>query len=89
MSNQTLGEFRVRTKFNPSAESIVDQIKSKTAELIDLLQALKNDEASKTYSESEGQKNITIGEFFRLIALAQTEYESAAHWAVKAATFSK
>lgn len=32
----TIGEDRVRTKFNPSASGLVDQIKQKSAELIDL-----------------------------------------------------
>ena len=36
----TLGEQRVRTTFNPSNESVVDKIKQKSAELIDLLQAV-------------------------------------------------
>ena len=82
----TIGEFRVRTKFNPSADSVVDQIKQKTAELINLLQAVKNDEVSKTYDKSEAAKIQMSGEKLRLIALAQTDYENAAMWAVKAAT---
>lgn len=67
MNDQSIGEQRVRTKFNPSADSVVDQIKQKTAELINLCEELK---AKDT----------------RLASIAQTEYESAAMWAVKAAT---
>lgn len=63
----TIGEDRVRTKFNPSADGVVDQIKQKSAELIDLCETLKAKDA-------------------RLAALAQTHYEDAAMWAVKAAT---
>lgn len=63
----SIGEQRVRTTFNPSANSIVDQIKQKTAELINMCEQLKNKDA-------------------RLASLAQTEYENAAMWAVKAAT---
>lgn len=37
----TIGEARVRTSFNPSADSTVDQIKQKTAELINLVESLK------------------------------------------------
>jgi hypothetical protein len=37
----TIGEDRVRIKFNPSANPTVDLIKQKTAELIDLCEALK------------------------------------------------
>jgi len=63
----TIGEERVRTKFNPSADSVVDKIKQKSAELIDLCEMLKSRDA-------------------RLASLAQTHYEDAAMWAVKAAT---
>ena len=69
----TIGEDRVRIKFNPSADGIVDLIKQKTAELIDLCEALKQ----------KDEKDA------RLIALAQTAYEDAAMWAVKAATSDK
>lgn len=63
----SVGEDRVRVMFNPSADGVVDQIKRKTAELIDLCETLKQKEA-------------------RLASLAQTHYEDAAMWAVKAAT---
>lgn len=63
----SLGEDRVRIKFNPSADSTVDKIKNKSAELIDLCEELKLKDA-------------------RLASLAQTAYEEAAMWAVKAAT---
>lgn len=63
----SIGEDRVRTKFNPSQEGVVDQIKQKSAELIDMCELLK-------------QKDARLG------SLAQTAYEEAAMWAVKAAT---
>lgn len=63
----SIGEDRVRTKFNPSADSVVDQIKQQTAKLIDLCETLKAKDP-------------------RLVSLAQTHYEDAAMWAVKAAT---
>jgi hypothetical protein len=63
----SIGEDRVRTKFNPSNDSVVEQIKQKSAELIDLCETLKAKDA-------------------RLASLAQTHYEDAAMWAVKAAT---
>jgi hypothetical protein len=62
-----IGAERVRADFNPSENNAVDQIKAKTAELIDLCEALKGGDD-------------------RLVALAQTAYEEAAMWAVKAAT---
>lgn len=63
----SVGEDRVRVKFNPSDNSLVSQIKQKSAELIDLCEQLKAKDG-------------------RLAALAQTSYEEAAMWAVKAAT---
>jgi hypothetical protein len=63
----SLGEDRVRVKFNPSDDSVVNQIKQRSAELIDLCETLKAKDP-------------------RLAALAQTNYEDAAMWAVKLAT---
>ena len=37
----TMGQDRVRLDFNPSKDGIVDAIKIKTAELIDLCESLK------------------------------------------------
>ena len=62
----TIGEQRVRTQFNPSKGGVVDQLKQKTAELINLCETLKVKDD-------------------RLASLAQTAYEEAAMWAVKAA----
>lgn len=70
MEEQTIGEKRVRTQFNTSAGSIgsiVDVIKQKTAELINLCEEFKAKDP-------------------RLASMAQTDYEPAAMWAVKAAT---
>lgn len=65
--NPSVGEQRVRTSFNPSANSIVDQIKTQSAMLINLVEQVKHKDP-------------------RLAAIAQTAYEEAAMWAVKAAT---
>lgn len=67
---KTLGEKRVRIDFNPSAESAVDVIKNKTAELINIVNANPSED----------------GETKRLMSLAMTSYEEAAMWAVKAVT---
>jgi hypothetical protein len=69
----TIGEDRVRIKFNPSSDDLVAHIKQKSAELIDLCEAHKDKCAG--------------GELNRLWSLAQTHYEDAAMWAVKAATY--
>lgn len=63
----TIGENRVRVAFNPSADGVVDLIKQKSAELINICEELK-------------------GKDGRLAAIAQTTFEQAAMWAVKAAT---
>ena len=77
---QTLGEQRVRAAFNPSGNNLVDEIKAKTAELIDLCERHKHD------YEKTGEDALRIGEPLRAWSLAQTHYEDAAMWAVKAAT---
>lgn len=66
---KSIGEQRVRTDFNPGNNGIVDQIKQKSAELINLCEDLKK-----------------AGHDGRLASIAQTEFEGAAMWAVKAAT---
>jgi hypothetical protein len=75
MSEKTLGEKRVRVEFNPSQAGNVHFIKEESAKLINLLEGYKNDE-----------RNNLDGEAMRLIAIAQTSFEEAAMWAVKAVT---
>jgi len=67
--SQTLGQKRVKADFNPAKNGLVDQIKNKSAELIDLCETMR--------SEGSSEKQ-------RLISLAQTAYEEAAMWVVKA-----
>jgi predicted nucleic acid-binding OB-fold protein len=64
---KTIGEERVRTEFNPSKDDVVNLIKQKSAELINICEELKLKDA-------------------RLASIAQTTYEEAAMWVVKAAT---
>lgn len=77
-SKQTIGEKRVRTKFNPSGVGNVNFIKENSAKLINVCDDMKPKEGEKVDPEK-----------LRLIALAQTAYEEATHWAVKAATFNE
>ena len=72
------GEKRVRVKFNPAQSGLVDEIKQKTAELINICYEI---------STLSGQTDQL--ECHRLISLAMTAYEEAAMWAVKAATVEK
>ncbi|MFN8296736.1 MAG: hypothetical protein U0T69_11105 [Chitinophagales bacterium] len=48
---------------------------------------MRNDEATKPENASAEALTTNAGEKFRCLALAQTAYEEAAMWAVKAATF--
>ena len=73
----TLGMRRVRASFNPSSNADVDLIKSKVADLIDLCEDYR-----QRLHESPAKAN----EINRLMALAQTHFEDAAMWAVKAVT---
>ena len=74
----TKGEYRVGINFNPSNDDMVGQIKRKAADLIDLIESVPTPEPVSLDPHSAEVK--------RLKALAQTEIESAAMWAVKAAT---
>ena len=65
------GEEAVRYTFNPTDNRDVQHIRRETAYLIDFCEDIKN-------KDPRGRG--------RLVALAQTAYEEAAMWAVKAAT---
>jgi hypothetical protein len=73
---KTKGEYRVGIDFNPSADDTVGKIKRAAADLIDLIDSISHG----SYEWGEDKERL------RLKALAQTEIESAAMWAVKAAT---
>ena len=72
---QTLGQKRVKAEFNTEKNELVDVIKNKSAELIDLLQSMRpvGSQAEKMSSEKQ-----------RLISIAQTEIETACMYGVKA-----
>lgn len=80
MSELTIGEKRVRTEFNPSGVGNVNAIKQKTAEIINILEEFKKDERNNDFMDPE---------LIRIIDIAQTNYEDAAMWAVKAVTTKK
>jgi hypothetical protein len=74
----TKGEYRVGITFNPSNDDMVGKIKRAAADLIDLIEGIPG--VQTRMDDVHGR------EVSRLKALAQTEIESAAMWAVKAAT---
>jgi hypothetical protein len=73
----TKGEYRVGINFNPSNDDMVSRIKRAAADLIDLIDSIE---------EHPAQLDMRFSEIKRLKALAQTDIENAAMWAVKAAT---
>ena len=81
----TKGESRVRIKFNVAENgairSNIDAIKQESAALIDFC------ESGITEVKERDWNDYAKGEAIRLWALAQTAYEEAAGWAVKAATY--
>ena len=83
----TIGERRVRTTFNPPPPSIdlVSQFKNKTAELITLAEEQRSlNNINVTNWEQED-----IADFNRWVSLAQTAYEEAGMYIVKALTLNK
>lgn len=66
---ESLGAKRVHLKFNPSENPIVKEIKTRSAELINLVEELRNGGGEETQ---------------RLVSMAQTEVELACMLMVKA-----
>ena len=74
----TKGEYRVGITFSPSGDDLVNQIKRRAADLIDLIETIPIPDSGKPADYAV--------EVTRLRALAQTAIEEGAMWAVKAAT---
>ena len=81
----TKGEYKVGINFNPSNDDMVGKIKRAAADLIDLIEMIPLPQEQAPLGEYKRQQSHSA-EVGRLKALAQTEVESAAMWAVKAAT---
>ncbi len=81
----TKGESRIRVSFNvveqKEIRSNVDDIKKESASIIDFCEFGIRDVKQKQWNDN------AKGEAIRLWSLAQTAYEEAAMWAVKAATY--
>ncbi len=69
----TLGEKRVGKTFNPSGIKTVDKIKELSAQAIDLLETLRVEDGAARSAEAQ-----------RVISTAQTNFENASMWGVKA-----
>ncbi|RCW77733.1 DUF7681 family protein [Paracoccus lutimaris] len=76
---QTKGEYRVGISFNPSASGLVDEIKRKAADLIDLIDSIHP-------HAGDGNQGEWGEEVVQLKDTAQRGVEIAAMMAVKAAT---
>lgn len=72
---KTLGQIRVGTESDVTKADDISLIKQQTANLIDMLNDLRPDNYRPTRYEKQ-----------RLISLAQTKYEEACMFAVKALT---
>lgn len=72
----TRGEWKVGIDFNPSADPLVLELKTKAAAFIDALDKIQ---------PRDGSLHLD-SEVARLKSLAATKAEDAAMWAVKAAT---
>lgn len=79
----TLGEWKVGVSFNPSQDPNVAKIKAGAAEMIDFIAGMSATLQQAHTGDNDAPLRNEIG---RLCALAMTEIESAAMWAVKAAT---
>lgn len=83
----TLGERRMRILYNSPIDSEVYRVKVGAANLIDHLEARKNDFASETYDSMDvASFREYSNDFFREISLAQTEVEKSTYFVVKALT---
>jgi len=82
----TKGEYRVGISFNPSGHEMVDWIKSKAAEMIDGIETIEDHGNEQTGHSQTNEERKRTEEIRRLKALAQTDIETAAMHAVKAAT---
>jgi len=71
--NLTFGERAVGLTFNPSGNSVVDKIKRRFANAIDVLHDLRLDSGDN--------------EVKRMLSIAITEAQTAQMWAVKAVTW--
>ncbi|MDV3585630.1 hypothetical protein CMU68_10540 [Elizabethkingia anophelis] len=72
---KTLGEIRLRTDFSITKTDYESLVKQQTALLIDILEKQRLDGSLPAVSEKQ-----------RLISIAQSKYEEAAMFAVKALT---
>ena len=77
---QTTGEYKVGITFNPGNNPLVDDLKRKAADFIDAVEKIPVGSAGSETTERQSK------EVPRLKALAITNAEDAAMWAVKAAT---
>ena len=89
IKEKTLGEFRTDASYHPSYKSIITEINTATANLIDLIDSIP-DYPDKDYSDGKrGNGDLKIHAMYErqaLKSIAQRKAEEAATWAVKAAT---
>ena len=73
MREATFGEKACGVAFNPGGDQMVHKLKTKYAELVDVLNDLRNDTGNQ--------------EIARMLSVAITEAQTSQMWAVKAVTW--
>lgn len=61
MPEETYGQKRARTQFNPTNDPQLDLIKQKSAEIIDLLEVIRNNNPDRNISISSAQSSFEVG----------------------------
>lgn len=79
MSELSFGEKACGVSFNPGGNPVVDSIKRNFANIVDELEALRQQSAKERPQDSEVR---------RMLSIAITEAQTAQMWAVKAVTWS-
>ena len=86
--SQSIGEYRVGSRFNPSGDTNVDKLKNAAAYFIDLCDEQRAEAMISGVPRSDGPSatDDQVAERVALYERVMREAESAAMWAVKAAT---
>ena len=79
MSELSFGEKACGVSFNPGGNPVVDSIKRNFANIVDELEALRQQSAKERPQDVEVR---------RMLSIAITEAQTAQMWAVKAVTWS-
>lgn len=57
----TYGQKRVRFNYNPTNDALLSQIKTKAAEIVDILETIRNNNPERNISISTSQISLEVG----------------------------